>query len=234
MKKEKLSIVIPVYNEEKTITEIIKKVQAVRILGIEKEIIIVNDCSKDSSDKIIKNLIRKYKNIKYFNHEVNKGKGAALRTGFLHATGDYVVIQDADLEYNPEDFKRLIIPIKDKKADAVYGSRMLGKIEGFQITSHYYGNLFLSFITGLLYNNKITDMETCYKMMKREVIKNLNLKSNSFDIEPEITAKIIKKGYKIIEIPINYKSRSFLEGKKIHWDDGLFALWTLVKYRFLD
>jgi len=166
MKKEKLSIVIPVYNEEKTITEIIKKVQAVRILGIEKEIIIVNDCSKDSSDKIIKNLIRKYKNIKYFEHKINKGKGAALRTGFLHATGDYVVIQDADLEYNPEDFKRLIIPIKDKKADAVYGSRMLGKIEGFQITSHYYGNLFLSFITGLLYNNKITDMETCYKMMK--------------------------------------------------------------------
>src|SRR3989344_178175 len=234
MKKEKLSIIIPVYNEEKTIAEIIKKVDEVKIPGIEKEIIIINDCSKDNSDKIIKSLIGKYKNIKYFEHKINQGKGAALRTGFSHVMGDYVVIQDADLEYNPEDFKRLIIPIKNKKADVVYGSRMLGKIEGFQITSHYYGNLFLSFITRILYNNKITDMETCYKMMRKDVLKNIKLKSNSFDIEPEITSKIIKKGYKIIEIPINYKSRSFLEGKKIHWDDGLFALWTLVKYRFLD
>ena len=234
MKKEKLSIIIPVYNEEKTIAEIIKKVDEVKIPGIEKEIIIINDCSKDNSDKIIKSLIGKYKNIKYFEHKINQGKGAALRTGFSHVMGDYVVIQDADLEYNPEDFKRLIIPIKNKKADVVYGSRMLGKIEGFQITSHYYGNLFLSFITRILYNNKITDMETCYKMMRKDVLKNIKLKSNSFDIEPEITSKIIKKGYKIIEIPINYKSRSFIEGKKIHWDDDLFALWTLVKYRFLD
>lgn len=234
MEKEKLSIVIPVYNEEKTIAEIIKKVQAVKIPDIIKEIIIVNDYSKDRSFEIITKLSKRYKNIKYYNHKENKGKGAALRTGFLHATGDYVVIQDADLEYNPEDFKRLIIPIRNGEADVVYGSRMLGKIGGFQITSHYYGNLFLSFVTRLLYNNKITDMETCYKMIRKDVLKNLNLKSNSFDIEPEITAKIIKKGYKIIEIPINYKSRSFLEGKKIHWDDGLLALITLVKYRFLD
>ncbi|MBS3072643.1 glycosyltransferase family 2 protein [Candidatus Pacearchaeota archaeon] len=234
MKKEKLSIIIPVYNEEKTITEIIKKVQAVKIPNILKEIIIVNDCSKDNSFEIITKLAKKYKNIKFYSHKENKGKGAALRTGFSHVTGDYIVIQDADLEYNPEDFNRLITPIRNSEADVVYGSRMLGRIDGFQITSHYYGNLFLSLITRLLYGNKITDMETCYKMMKSEVVKNLNLKANSFDIEPEITAKIIKKGYKIIEIPINYRSRSFLEGKKIHWDDGIIAMITLIKYRFFD
>jgi len=234
MKKEKLSIVIPVYNEEKTISEIVKRVQSVKMPNISKELIIVNDCSSDNSFEIISNLAKKYKNIKLYSHKTNKGKGAALRTGFSHANGDYVVIQDADLEYNPEDFKRLILPIKNGEADVVYGSRMLGKIEGFQITSHYYGNLFLSFVTRLLYSRKITDMETCYKMMKKEVIKSVNLKSNSFDIEPEITAKIIKKGYRIIEIPINYKSRSFLEGKKIHWNDGVIAMITLLKYRFFD
>ncbi|MEK6873865.1 MAG: glycosyltransferase family 2 protein [Nanoarchaeota archaeon] len=234
MKKEKLSIVIPVYNEEKTLREIVKKVQAVKIPNITKEIIIVNDYSKDNSFEIITKLAKKYKNIKYYNHKENKGKGAALRTGFSHISGDYIIIQDADLEYNPEDFKRLLIPIRNGEADVVYGSRMLGKIGGFQITSHYYGNLFLSLVTRVLYGNKITDMETCYKMMKREVIKSLKLRANSFDIEPEITAKIIKKGYKIIEIPINYKSRSFLEGKKIHWDDGFFAMITLIKYRFFD
>ena len=234
MKKEKLSVVIPVYNEEKTIAEIVKKVQSVKIPNIIKELVIVNDSSSDNSFEIILRLAKKYKNIKFYSHKTNKGKGAALRTGFSHANGDYVVIQDADLEYNPEDFKRLILPIKNREADVVYGSRMLGKIEGFKITSHYYGNLFLSFVTRLLYSRKITDMETCYKMMKKEVIKSVNLKSNSFDIEPEITAKIIKKGYRIIEIPINYKSRSFLEGKKIHWNDGVIAMITLLKYRFFD
>jgi len=229
-----LSIIVPLYNEENTISEIINKVQKVKIEGIEKEILIVNDGSKDKSKEVIKKLIKKYNNIKYFEHQKNRGKGAAIRTGIQHISGEYVVIQDGDLEYNPEDFKRLLRPLLEKKFDVVYGSRMLGNITGFKIFSHYYGNILLSLVTTLLYGKKVTDMETCYKMMKSEIIKGLNLKSNKFDIEPEITSKIIKKGYKLIEIPINYKSRSFIEGKKISWKDGLKAVYILIKYRFFD
>ena len=145
-----------------------------------------------------------------------------------------MVIQDGDLEYNPEELNKLIIPLIENTADVVYGSRVLGKIKGFKISSHYYGNLFLSLVTSLLYGKKITDMETCYKMMKREVAKNIRIKSNRFDIEPEITAKIIKKGYRFKERPIEYNSRSFEEGKKITWKDGLKALFVLLKYRFTD
>ena len=235
MKKNKtLSIIMPVYNEEKTLAQIVDKVQITKIGGVKKELIIVNDASTDASDKIIKELIKKYSNIHYYQHSVNLGKGAAVRTGFKKFTGDFVVIQDGDLEYNPEELNKLIIPLIENTADVVYGSRVLGKIKGFKISSHYYGNLFLSLVTSLLYGKKITDMETCYKMMKREVAKNIRIKSNRFDIEPEITAKIIKKGYRFKERPIEYNSRSFEEGKKITWKDGLKALFVLLKYRFTD
>jgi dolichol-phosphate mannosyltransferase len=231
---KKISIIIPVFNEEKTILNIVEKVQKVKIFDLTKEIIIVNDASTDKTKEIIQSLILKNKNIIFIENEKNLGKGASIRKGFEHSSGDYLVIQDADLEYNPQDLRKLIKPILDEEIEVVYGSRLLGKITGFQISSHYYGNKILSFITSVLYKQKITDMETCYKMMKKEVLEGINLKANKFDIEPEITAKIIKKGYKIKEIPIDYNARSFIEGKKINWKDGLFALNTLVKYRFFD
>ena|SRR3989344_6657498 len=231
MKFKTLSVIMPVYNEAETIAKIIEKVQNVKLNGIKKEIVVVNDSSKDESEKIIFKTMQKYSNIIYFKHVKNKGKGAAVRTGFKHSKGDLLVVQDGDLEYNPDEFKKLVLPILKGECNVVYGSRILGKIRGFKISSHYYGNLFLSFITRLLYGQNITDMETCYKMMTREVITGLNLKSNKFDIEPEITAKIIKKGYFIKEVPITYNSRSFEEGKKITWKDGLKALYVLCKYR---
>ena len=229
-----LTIIIPVYNEEKTLEEIINKVQKVDLGVIKKEIIIVDDASKDNTLRIIKKLSKKYKNIKFYSHNVNKGKGAAIRTGLKYFTGNILVIQDGDLEYNPEDFKRLIKPILDKKTKVVYGSRFLGGIKGYIIPLHNLGNKILTLITQLLYFRKITDMETCYKMMSRDVINSLNLKAKRFDFEPEITAKIIKKGYKIIEIPIIYNSRSFKEGKKITLIDGFKALYVLLKYRFFN
>jgi dolichol-phosphate mannosyltransferase len=228
----KLSIIIPVYNEEKTLTEIVDKVEKVKLISkVQKEVIIVNDSSTDNSQKVIEKLKNKYKNIRSFNHPINKGKGAAIRTAIKHVSGDVVVAQDGDLEYNPEDFNKMLPLIIENKADVVYGSRLLGNISGFNIPSHYYGNLLLSFITRLLYAKKITDMETCYKMMKSSIIKNLNLKSNTFDIEPEVTSKILKKGFRVKEVPISYNCRSFEQGKKITWKDGILAIFTLFRYR---
>lgn len=230
----KLSIIMPVYNEEKTLKKIVERVQKVNLRRIKKEIIIVDDASKDDSLNVIKRLAKRYRNIKFYSHNINQGKGAAIRTGLKYFTGDIVVIQDGDLEYNPQDFKRLIKPILERKTNVVYGSRFLGRIKGYIIPLHDFGNKILSLMTRLLYFRKITDMETCYKMMTKKVIKNLNLKAKRFDFEPEITAKIIKKGYKIIEIPIVYNCRSFKEGKKITWRDGMKALYYLLKYRFMD
>src|SRR3989344_5837016 len=189
----KLSIIMPVYNEDKTVEKIVNKVEKIKIENVEKEIIIINDASKDKTAEILKRISKKYKNIKIFSHKTNKGKGAAIRTGLKYFMGDIIVIQDGDLEYNPEDFKRLIKPILEGKTKVVYGSRLLGEIKGFKIASHYLGNIFLSLITMFLYLRRITDMETCYKMMTRDVINSISLKSKRFDIEPEITAKIIKK-----------------------------------------
>lgn len=231
---KKLSIIIPVYNEEKTLKKIVKNVQNVNLNGIKKEIIIINDCSQDNSHKIISSLVKKYKNIKYFINQKNSGKGFSIRKGLNEFSGNIVVIQDADLEYDPEDFKRLLEPIINDKADVAYGSRMLGHISGFKIKSHFYGNKFLSLLTYLIYGKKVTDMETCYKMMKRDVAKSLNLRANKFNIEPEITAQILKKNYRLMEIPIDYNARSFSEGKKIKWKDGFSAIYTLLKYRFID
>lgn len=227
----KLSIIVPVYNEEKTVKEIIRRVMAVP-LSIEKEIIIVDDFSTDSTKEILKKIDNKNINIVY--HSKNQGKGSAIRTGIKYTTGDIIIIQDADLEYNPEEYPKLIQPILDGKTKVVYGSRYKGKITGPNLLSHLYGNKLLTFITKLLYFQNISDMETCYKVLKKEVLNNINLKAKRFDFEPEITAKIIKKGFKIYEVPITYQSRLFDEGKKITWRDGIKALYYLIKYRFTN
>jgi len=226
----KLSIIMPAYNEEATLSEIVTKVESIDF-GIPSELIIVDNASKDKSAEIIKELKSKYPNIKSF-YESTPGKGAALRNGFKHATGDIIVIQDADLEYDPEDFKKMLKLIHNKKTKVVYGSRFLGDKKGFKMLSNYYGNKFLTLLTRILYQAKITDMEPCYKMMTKEVLDSLTLTSNTFDIEPEITSKILKKGNKILEVPIFYHGRTAEQGKKIKWHDGIVAVWTLVKYRF--
>lgn len=224
----KLSVLIPVYNEKNTLLDIIRRVEAV---PVEKEIIIVDDFSTDGTREIMKGIDSP--DIRIYFHPHNRGKGAAIRTAIPHATGDIVLIQDADLEYDPMDYPKLIAPILDGRADVVYGSRFLGTHRAF-LFWHYVGNKFLSFLTNLLYNTMLTDMETCYKVFRADVIKGLNLKSDRFQIEPEITAKIFKKGYKVFEVPISYAGRDFKEGKKITWRDGIWAVMTLVKYRLVD
>ena len=227
----KLSIIVPVYNEEQTIREILAKINAVQ-LSIDKEIIIVDDFSTDSTREILRKI--KDRNVKILYHKKNGGKGSAIRTGLQYITGDIIIIQDADLEYNPEEYSRLLQPILDGKTEVVYGSRYKGKITGPNLLSHLYGNKILTLITRILYLQNISDMETCYKVFKKEVISGINLKARRFDFEPEITAKIIKKGYKINEVPITYRSRLFDEGKKITWKDGIKALYYLIKYRFTN
>ena len=234
-----LNIIIPVYNEEKTIKDIIEKVQSINLnYSIKKELLIINDGSKDDSDEILQKIIKKYDNIKYIKHKKNQGKGAAIRTALANCNGDIILIQDADLEYNPEDYNKLLKPIIENKAPVVYGSRFLktklklfGKDKTLHI-SHYFGNKFLTFMTNLLYNKKITDMETGYKIFKSSVIKNIKLESNRFEIEPEITSKILKSKHSIYEVPISFNPRKFEEGKKITWKDGIKALYYLLKYRF--
>lgn len=227
----KLSIIMPVYNEEKTIKEILKRINAVQ-LNIEKEIIVIDDSSTDSTKEILKKI--NDNSIKIFYHKQNMGKGSAIRTGLKKSTGDIILIQDADLEYNPEEYPLLLQPILDGKTKVVYGSRFKGQMTGPNLLSHVYGNKILTFITKVLYFHNVSDMETCYKVFKKEVLKDIRLKAKRFDFEPEITAKIIKKGYKIHEVPITYNSRLFDEGKKITWKDGIKALYYLVKYRFTN
>lgn len=225
---KKLSVIIPVYNELPTIKIIIEKVQAV---NLPKEIIIVDDCSTDGTREILKKLKGDNLIIQY--HTRNQGKGAAIQTGLQFITGDIVIIQDADLEYDPQDYPLLLKPILEKNADVVYGSRFLGPHRVFMFW-HYLGNKFLTFITNLLFDTMLSDMETCYKAFKTEVIKSLNLESRSFNIEPEITAKIFKKKYKVFEVPISYDGRGYEEGKKITWKDGFGAIYTLLKYRIKE
>lgn len=225
---KKLSIVIPAYNEKDTIREIIERVKAV---DIDKEIIIVDDCSTDGTREILKDLASKGEKVVF--HERNIGKGAALRTGFAHVTGDYCIVQDADLEYDPDDYLKLIAPVLKGKAEVVYGSRFTGERRNM-FFHHWVGNKFLTLVTNLLYNTTISDMETCYKLFRSDIIKSVNIKSNRFNFEPEITAKVLKKGFRIYEVPISYAGREFSEGKKITWRDGFSALWTLLKYRFVD
>ncbi|MFH1210168.1 MAG: glycosyltransferase family 2 protein [archaeon] len=231
----KLSIIIPVYNEEKTIEIILKRVMNIK-LPIEKEIICVDDGSTDNSSNIIKKL--SFKNLFYY-YKKNGGKGSAVRFGLSKASGDIFLIQDADLEYDPEDYIKLLEPILTNKTKVVYGSRYLSEKGHLKEHNHLtfkvhkIGNSFLTFLTSFLYSQRLTDMETCYKMFTRDVYEKITLNSNKFDIEPEITAKVLKEGYKIREIPINYYSRDYKEGKKITWKDGVKAVYTLLRYRFL-
>jgi glycosyltransferase involved in cell wall biosynthesis len=224
-----LSVVMPVYNERDTIEGMIARVLAVPNLRI--ELIVVDDGSKDGTAEILRDLQHKYR-FKLL-QKPNGGKGSALRLGFKEVTGDLVVIQDADTEYSPEEFPELIELICQGRADVVYGSRFLGRHRVFLFT-HYLGNLFLTFLTNILYNTMLTDMETCYKAMRVEVLRSFELHSNGFGIEPELTAKIFKRGYRVYEVPITYDGRGYEEGKKITWRDGVVALWVLVKYRFTE
>jgi len=224
----KISVIIPVYNEKDTIKKIIDRVIAV---PFEKEIIVVDDFSTDGTRDILKNM--NTDNVTTVFHDKNKGKGAAIRTGIQYVNGDAVVIQDADLEYDPSELLKLIDPIKEGKADVVYGSRFSGTAKEMTI-SHLLGNKLLTIATNILYGTRLTDMETCYKMVKTPIIKSLQLRANRFDFEPEITAKLLKSKKRILEVPISYRGRDWTEGKKITWRDGLSALWSLIKYRFVD
>lgn len=230
--EEILSIIIPIYNEKKTIQALIEKVRKADVLGLKKELILVDDGSNDGTRDILK----KIDNAKVFFHETNKGKGAAVKTGLQHARGDIVLIQDADLEYDPDDYKALLEPLLTKKTDVVYGSRFVqSKIFPKNMYyAHCVGNMLLTGMTNLLYSAKLSDMETCYKVMKKEALEGIQLHSTRYDIEPEITAKLLKKGFSIQEVPIQFNPRSFEDGKKINWKDGLVAAWTLVKYRFKE
>jgi glycosyltransferase involved in cell wall biosynthesis len=246
----KISIIIPVHNERDTIAEIIKRIEAVEL---DKEIIIVDDKSTDGTDKILRDGLSNKDNIKLRFLSKNRGKGFAVRKGLLHAKGKVVIIQDADLEYDPNDYKKLIEPIEQGRESVVYGSRFMninnfsyirhwffnwikGKrcTEGHLYFSHFLGILVLNFLVLLLYGQKLTDEATCYKVFRREALKSIKLKARRFELCPEVTAKVLKMGYKIYEVPISYYPRSTEHGKKIKWQDGLIAIITLIKYRFMD
>jgi len=223
-----LSVVMPVYNERTTVEEIIRRVLAV---PMRIELIVVDDGSKDGSGDILERLQPELGFTLL--RQANAGKGAALRKGFAAVTGDMVIIQDADLEYAPEEFPELVELIVKGQADVVYGSRFLGRHRVFMFT-HYLGNMVVTLATNILYNTMLNDMETCYKVMRTDVLRSFTLDSNGFGIEPEITAKIFKRGYRVYEIPITYAGRGYDEGKKITWHAGFEALWVLLKYRFTE
>jgi len=227
----KLSIVMPVYNERNTIKEILRRVRQVDLGDIDREIIVVDDGSSDGTRDILAMEEDSVTRVLY--HPENRGKGAAVRTGFEAATGDLLLIQDADLEYDPEDYPKLLDPILKGKAEVVYGSRFTGPRKNM-LFWHYLGNRFLALVTNILFNTTLSDMETCYKLFTRESLEGIEFRSNHFEIEPEITAKILKKKIRIYEVPISYTGRELEEGKKISWRDGIPALWTLIKYRFTD
>lgn len=224
-----LSVVMPVYNEKATVEEIVDRVLSV---PVRIELIAVDDASTDGSREILEGLAKE-KGFRVLAQEKNQGKGAAVRRGIDAATGDVIVVQDADLEYSPEEYPDLLDLIVKGKADAVFGSRFIGRHRCFLFT-HYLANLFLNLVTNILYNTTMTDMETCFKAIRAEILKDMDLKSNRFGIEPEITAKLFKRGARVYEVPITYEGRDYSEGKKITWKDGFPALWNLIKFRFTD
>jgi len=226
----KLSVVIPAYNEKPTIAEIIARVKAT---PYDKEIIVVDDGSTDGTREILRQMPGGDV-LQVIYREKNGGKGAAVHDGFERASGDIILIQDADLEYDPREYPALIQPIMEGRASVVYGSRFLGGPRRAMFFTHMLGNQLLTFVTNVLYDTILSDMETCYKVFKAEVVKGMPLKSRRFEMEPEITARVLKKGIRIYEVPISYAGREFAEGKKITWRDGITALWTLIKYRFVD
>lgn len=235
----KLSIIIPAYNEAKTIHLILDKVKAVQLLNnIEKELIIINDCSTDNTEETILNYIKSNSDLKisYYSHEINKGKGAALHTGIQKATGDYLIIQDADLEYDPNEYNLLIKPVLDGFADVVYGSRFMGgNPHRILFFWHTIGNKLLTFLSNMFTNLNLSDMETCYKMFKTDIIKNIKLNEKRFGFEPEVTSKIARiPKIRIYEVGISYYGRTYEEGKKIGWKDGFRALFCIAKYGFFN
>ena len=245
----KVSIVIPVYNEKSTIDEILRRVLDT---NIRKEVIIIDDCSTDGTRQILENMAARQANnepsapaqdgsdpvelcdLRFFFQTPNQGKGAALRRGFAETTGEVVLVQDADLEYDPRDYSVLLEPIIDGRADVVYGSRFLGGPQRVHYFWHYVANRILTLLSDIFTNLKLTDMETCYKVFRREVLKGIEIKSNRFGFEPEITAKIAKHDWRIYEVPITYAGRTYEEGKKITWKDGVQALWCIIRFRLSD
>ena len=224
-----LSVIVPCYNERATVAELLRRVRDVKIQG-EKEIVVIDDQSTDGSRDIVARLAKEWPEIRQIIQPVNQGKGAAIRRGIEEARGDIVLIQDADLEYDPDDYPKLLQPIIDGHADAVFGSRFEGYPRRVMLFWHRMGNTFLTFMSNATTNLDLTDMETCYKVFRREVIQSIKLQSNRFGIEPEITAKLAKRGYRIFEVPIAYYGRDYWEGKKINWKDGFSALWTILKF----
>ena len=230
----KLSVIVPVFNERETIGDILERVRVADFAPFEKEIVVVDDCSRDGTRELLPTLVRTETPAEMLVfHEKNQGKGAAIRTGLGAATGDYVIIQDADLEYDPNEIPGLCAPILAGEATVVYGSRFLGVLRRMTFRQ-WVGNRFLTILTNLLYGASLTDMETCYKLMPAAAVKSLKLRAQRFDFEPEVTAKLLRRGERIVELPISYAARSDDEGKKISWKDGFPALWALVKYRFSD
>jgi glycosyltransferase involved in cell wall biosynthesis len=231
-----LSIIIPVYNEESTLEHLLEKVIHLKLInGTGKEIIIINDCSRDRSEAIAKDVISRYpdRSIKYARHETNSGKGMAIRTGLQLVTGDYTVIQDADLECDPEDLNPLLEYLMVNNKKVVYGSRFLNWENTHFSRSFYWGGQLVSWVANVLYRQRLTDEPTCYKMFDTGLLKSIPLRCTGFEFCPEVTAKVSKLGYKIKELPIHYYPRSIQEGKKIKWHDGIEAIWTLLKYRFI-
>ena len=225
-----LGVVIPVYNEEKTLHLIVEKVLARPEVA---ELVIVNDCSSDGTWQTMQGLAKTDDRIRIFTHEVNQGKGAALRTGFQHVNSDIVIIQDADLEYDPDEYPKLLTPILLGRADVVFGSRFLGAgMHRVLYFWHAVGNQFLTLMSNMFTNLNLTDMETCYKVFRREILKQINIEENRFGFEPEITAKVAKLRVPIYEVSISYYGRTYEEGKKIGWRDGVRAIWCILKYRF--
>jgi glycosyltransferase involved in cell wall biosynthesis len=226
----KLSVIVPVYNERNTVVEILRRMRAVD-LPVDREFVVVDDGSTDGTRAVLTQLGDS--TVKIVTHPRNRGKGAAIRTALEHVTGDLVLIQDADLEYDPDDWSKLLAPVLKGRAVVVYGSRFTGEHRNM-LFLHWAGNRALSLVTNLLYNTTLSDMETCYKLFDRKVLDRITLKSEKFDFEPEVTAKVLRQGVRIYEVPISYAGREFEEGKKITWRDGFAALIALVKYRFVD